>query len=174
MTFALLAFAPAPQPTAIPATVANNSNRNKVVHLLLREGTPKTRRAEKITPPPTETVALLLAWAADDAAVVLMMSVAVTAEAPVIAGGAVTEHVGASDAPMGPPETEQLRATVPVKPPRGLIVIVDVPFGPGAAMVTAVLLSMKPGGAVGTAGTLTAKLVIALRLPAEAAVTVTV
>ena len=43
LTFALLAFAPAPQPTAIPATVANNSNRNKVVHLLLREGTPKAR-----------------------------------------------------------------------------------------------------------------------------------
>ena len=34
-----------------------------------------------------------------------------------VAGGAVTEHVGASAAPMGPPETAQLRATLPVKPP---------------------------------------------------------
>jgi hypothetical protein len=105
------------------------------------------------------------------AAVVLTVSVAVTAVVPTIAGGAVTEHVGASTPPMGPPATAQARDTLPAKPPLGLMVMVDVAFGPGAAMVTAVLLSVKPGGA---AGTLTAKLVIALRLPAEAAVTVTV
>jgi hypothetical protein len=69
----------------------------------------------------------------------------------------------------------QLRVTLPVKLPLGVIVMVDVPFVPGDAMVTAVLLSAKPGGAAGTvAGTLTVKLVVALRLPAEAAVTVTV
>ena len=100
-----------------------------------------------------------------------MVSVAVTAVGPVIAGGAETEHVGAPAAPMGPPETAQLMATVPVKPPLGLIVMVDVPFNPGAAIATVVLLRVRPGGA---AGTLTVKLVIALRLPAEAPVTVTV
>jgi hypothetical protein len=53
--------------------------------------------------------------------------------------------------------------------------MVEVPFDPGAAIVIPVLLSVKPGGAAGTlAGTLTVKLVVALRLPAEAAVTVTV
>ena len=72
---------------------------------------------------------------------------------------------------MGPPVTAQLRATLPVKPPLGLIVMVDVPLGPGDAMVTAVLLSVKPGGG---GGTLTVKLVVALRLPAETPVTVTV
>ena len=72
-------------------------------------------------------------------------------------------------------ETEQLRATVPVKPPARADRNRRCSVWPGAAMVTAVLLSMKPGGAAGTAGTLIlAKLVIALRLPAEAAVTVTV
>ena len=49
--------------------------------------------------------------------------------------------------------------------------MVDVALGPGDTMVTAVLLSVKPG--VG-AGTLTLKLVVALRLPAEPPVTVTV
>jgi hypothetical protein len=54
-------------------------------------------------------------------------------------------------------------------------VIVELLLAPGDAMVAAVLLSVKPGGAAGTlAGTLTVKLVVALRLPAEAAVTVTV
>ena len=101
---------------------------------------------------------------------VLTVSVAVTDAVPVVAGGAVTEHVGASVAPMGPPETAQLRATLPVKPPVGVIVIVDVPLGPGDVMVTAVLLSVKPGAA----GTTTVKLVVALRFPAEAPVTVTV
>ena len=106
---------------------------------------------------------------------VLTVSVAVTVAPPVVAGGAVTEHVGASAAPVGPPETAQLRATLPVKPPVGVIVMIDVSLGPGDAMVTAVLLSVKPGRAAGTlAGTLTVKLVVALRLPVEAAVTVTV
>jgi hypothetical protein len=108
--------------------------------------------------------------AAADAAVVLTVSVAVTGAPPVIAGGAVTEHVGVSAAPMGPPEAAQLRATLPVKPPVGVIVTVDVPLGPGAAMVTAALLSVKPGAA----GTITVKLVVAPALPIEAPVTVTV
>jgi hypothetical protein len=113
-------------------------------------------------------------WVAVDAAVVLTVSVAVTAAGPVIAGGVVTEHVGVSAPPVGPPVTAQLRATLPVKPPLGLIVMVDVPFGLSAAMVIPVLPSVKPGGAVGTlAGTLTVKLVVALRPPAEAPVTVT-
>jgi hypothetical protein len=46
--------------------------------------------------------------------VVLTVSVAITDALPVVAGGAVTEHVGASAAPMGPPETAQLRATLPL------------------------------------------------------------
>ena len=99
------------------------------------------------------------------------MSVAVTAVAPVIAGGAVTEHVGASAAPMGLPVTAQLMATLPVKPPVGLIVMVELPVAPDDAIATAVLLSVKPGGG---AGTLTVRLVVALMLPAEAPVTVTV
>ena len=100
-----------------------------------------------------------------------MVSVAVTAIFPVIAGGLVTEHVGASARPMRPPVTAHLRATLPVKPPLGLIVMVDVPLSPGDTMVTAVLLSVNPG--VG-GGILTLKLVVALTLPAEAPVTVTV
>jgi hypothetical protein len=103
-------------------------------------------------------------------AVVFTVSVAVTGALPVVAGGAVTEHVGTSAASMGPPETAQLRATLPVKPPVGVIVMVDIPVGPGDAMVTAVLLSVKPGAA----GTTTVKLVVALRLSAEAPVRVTV
>ena len=103
------------------------------------------------------------------------MSAAVTAVAPVIGGGAVTEHVGESAAPMGPPLTAQLRDTLPVKPPLGLIITVEVLFGPGAEMVIPALVSVKPGGTAGTlAGTLTVKLVVALRPPAEAPVTVTV
>lgn len=47
---------------------------------------------------------------------------------------------------------------------------VSVPLGPGDAMVTAVLLSVKPGAA----GTTTVKLVVALRLTAEAPATLTV
>ena len=90
--------------------------------------------------------------AAVDAAVVLTVSVAVIAAAPTIAGGAVTEHVGAPAPPFGPPVTEQLRATLPVKPPLELIVMVDVALGPGDAMVTAVLLSVKPGGTASSSG----------------------
>ena len=102
------------------------------------------------------------------------MSVAVTAVAPVITGGDATEHVGASASPAGPPVTAQLKATLPVKPPLGVIVMVDVAFVPGDAMVTAVLLSVKPVGTAGTlTGTLTVKLVVALRLPGETPVTVT-
>jgi hypothetical protein len=72
-------------------------------------------------------------------AVVLTVSVAVTGAPPMIAGGAVTEQVGLSAAPMGPPETAQLRVTLPVKPPAGVIVMVDVPLGAADAMVGAVL-----------------------------------
>lgn len=100
------------------------------------------------------------------------MSDAVTVLAPVIGGGgAVTEHVGALTAPMGPPVMAQLRDTLPVKPPLGLIVTVDVPLDPGAGMVTAVLLREKPGGG---AGTLMVRLVVAVVLPVEAPATFTV
>ncbi len=64
------------------------------------------------------------------AAVVFTVSVAVTAAAPTIAGGFVTEHVGASAPPIGPPATAQLRATAPVKPPPGMIVMVDEALAP--------------------------------------------
>jgi hypothetical protein len=72
---------------------------------------------------------------------------------------------------MGPPETAQLRATLPTKSPLGAMVIVEVPLGPADAIVTAAPLRVKLGGA---AGTLTMKLVVALRLAAELAVTMTV
>jgi hypothetical protein len=106
-----------------------------------------------------------------DATVVFTVSVAVTAAFPTIAGGFVTEHVGASAPSVGPPATAQLRATMPAKPPPGVIVMVDVALGPGDAMVTAEPLIVKPGGG---AGTLTVKLVVAFRPPVESAVTVTV
>jgi hypothetical protein len=75
-----------------------------------------------------------------------MVRVAVTAAAPTIAGGVVTEHAGASTAPMGLLAKAQLRATLPVKPPLGLMVMVDVALGPGDAMVMSVPLNVKPGG----------------------------
>ena len=176
------AFVP-PQPIIAPIRVAANSRPSCVMVLRRRRGNPdNSRDAMAITEPPIAMPrgglwlrATELPLAAADAAVVLTVSVAVTAVAPVIAGGVVTEHVGASAPPMGPPVTAQLRATLPVKPPLGLIVMVEVPFGPGDAMVTAVLLKVKPGTGAGTlAGTLTVKLVVALRPPAEAPVTVTV
>ena len=111
--------------------------------------------------------------AAVDAAVVLTVSIAVTAAVPAIAGGAVTEQVGASTPPMGPPVTAQLRANVPLKPPPGVMVMVDVALGPGDGMVTAVPLRAKPGGIAVTAGTVKVKPVVVFRLPAEAPVTVT-
>jgi glycine/D-amino acid oxidase-like deaminating enzyme len=60
------------------------------------------------------------------AAVVLTVSTAVTADAPVMAGGAATEQVGGSTAVVGP-ITVQESATEPVKPLLGLTVIVEVP-----------------------------------------------
>jgi hypothetical protein len=82
------------------------------------------------------------------AAVVLTVSTAVTAAAPVMAGGAATEQVGGSTAVVGP-VTVQESATEPVKPLLGLIVIVEVPLPPGVAMLTIVLVSAKLGaGAV--------------------------
>lgn len=90
--------------------------------------------------------------------------------APLIGGGAVTEHVGESTAPVGPPLTAQLKDTLPVKPPLGLIVTVDVPLDPGVAIVTAVLLREKLGGGSGTS---MVRLVVALVLPAETPVTFT-
>ena len=102
---------------------------------------------------------------------VLTVSVPVTAVAPVIGGGAVTEHVGGSAAPMGPPLTAQLKDTLPVKPPLGMIDMVDVPLDPGAGITTAVLLREKLGGGAGTSRV---RLVVALVLPAEAPVTFTV
>jgi hypothetical protein len=172
-----------PQPIVAPIKVAINSRPSCVSFLRRRMGNPKNSRdAMEIAGPP---IAMLRGgcWlrvtecpvAAVDGAVVLTVSVAVTAAVPTIAGGVVTEHVGASAPPAGPPVMAQLRVTLPVKLPLGVIVIVDVPFVSGDSMVTAVLFSVKPGGAAGTvAGTLTVKLVVASRLPAEAAVTVTV
>jgi hypothetical protein len=165
---------PPPHPIAPAIKVAISSRPSGVIVLRRRMGNPNQSSDAMATTVPPIAHATDRLWAAADAAVVLTVSVAVTGALPVAAGGAETEHVGASAAPMGPPETAQLRATLPVKPPVGVIVMVDVPVGPGDAMVTAVLLSVKPGGAGGAlAGTLTVKLVVALRLPVEAAVTVT-
>ena len=174
------AFVP-PHPIAALIKVAIVSKLSCVIVLHRRMGNPKKGSdAMAIRAPPAAVTrggycVRAALWVAADAAVVLMVSVAVTAAGPVIAGGAVTEHVGASAPPVGPPVTAQLRATLPVKPPLGLIVTVEVLFGPGAEMVIPALVRVKPGGAAGTlAGTLTVKLVVALGLPAEAAVTVTV
>jgi hypothetical protein len=159
---------PPPHPIAAPIKVAISSRPSCVIVLRRRMGNPnQSSDAMATTEPPIAAPRVLSAAA--DAAVVLTVSVAVTGAPPVIAGGAVTEHVGASAAPMGPPEAAQLRVTLPVKPPVGVIVTVDVPLGPGAEMVTAVLLSVKPGAA----GTTTVKLVLAFKLPA-APVAVTV
>ena len=174
------AFVP-PHPIATLIKVAIGSRLSCVIVLRRRMGNPKNSSdAMAIRAPPAvaarggDCVRAAL-WVAADAAVVLIVSVAVTAAGPVIAGGAVTEHVGASAPPVGPPVTAQLKATLPVKPPLGLIITVEVLFGPGAEMVIPALVSVKPGGTAGTlAGTLTVKLVVALRPPAEAPVTVTV
>ena len=170
-----------PHPIAALIKVAIGSRLSCVIILRRRMGNPKNSSdAMAIKAPPAAAsrggyCVRAALWVAADAAVVLIVSVAVTAADPVIAGGAVTEHVGASAPPVGPPVTAQLKATLPVKPPLGLIVMVDVTLGPGDAAVIPVLLSVKPGGAAGTlAGTLTVKLVVALRPPAEAPVTVTV
>jgi hypothetical protein len=97
--------------------------------------------------------------------------VVLTAE-PVTVIAAGIAQVGGLTAPGGPPVTAQLVVTCPVKPPLGEIATVELPPAPGDAMVIAVLLRVKPGGTAGT-GTLTAKLVAALTLPAVP-VTVTV
>ena len=140
-------------PIAAPIQVAISSKPSFVIVLRRRMGNPnQSSDAMATTEPPIATprggcCAGAAGWlyAAADAAMVLRVSVAVTEVPPVIAGGAVTEHVGASAAPVGPPETAQLRATLPVKPPVGVMVMVDVPLDPGDAMVSAVLLSVKPG-----------------------------
>ena len=144
------AFVP-PHPIAALIKVAIGSRLSCVIVLRRRMGNPKNSSdAMAIRAPPAPATrggycVRVALWVAADAAVVLMVSVAVTAAGPVIAGGTVTEHVGASAPPVGPPVTAQLRATLPVKPPLGLIVMVEVAFGPGAAMVIPVLLSVKPG-----------------------------
>ena len=82
-------------------------------------------------------------------AVLFTVSVAVTAVAPVIAGGVVTRQVGTSVAPDGVLVTAQASATAPVKPPLGVTVIVEVAGVPGVTFVMATPLSAKLGtGAV--------------------------
>jgi len=96
-------------------------------------------------------------------AVLFTVSVAVTAVAPVIAGGVVTEQVGVSVAFAGVPVTAQASETAPVKPPLGVTVMVDVAGVPGVTFVMATPLSAKLG-TVGTVTT-TGMLVLAVRLP---------
>jgi len=166
-----------PHPIPAPVKVAITSRPSFAIVLRRRMGNPiQSSDAMPTTEPPIATprgggCARAPCWlcSAADAAVVLTVSAAVTGAPPAIAGGAVTEHVGASTTPIGPPETAQLRATLPVKPPVGVIVRIDVPLAPADAMVAAVLLSVKPGATATT----TVKLAVALRLPAEAPVAVT-
>jgi hypothetical protein len=89
------------------------------------------------------------------------VSVAVTVETPVIAGGTETEQVGGSFRVLD--ATEHVRATVPVNELLGVTVMVDVPFNPGVAIVMGLLPSAKPG----TFGTVraTGMLVLAVRFP---------
>lgn len=98
------------------------------------------------------------------AAVLFTVSVAVTAVVPAIAGGAVTEQVGASVAPVGLVVTAQASATAPVKPPLGVTVIVDVAGVPGVTFVMATLLSAKLGTGAGPV-TVTETLVPCERVP---------
>jgi len=92
---------------------------------------------------------------------VATVSVAVTAAAPVIAGGAETEQVGGSFSVLA--ATEHVRATVPVKELLGVTVMMEVPVVPGVAIVIGLLPSTKPGttGMVTTTG----MLMLAVRLP---------
>jgi hypothetical protein len=80
------------------------------------------------------------------AAVVEMVSVAVTAEAPVIVTGLVEPKLsaGRSWAPLGLDVTVAPSATLPVKPPAGVTVMVDVfPVVAPFAIVTAAPLIVK-------------------------------
>ena len=71
-----------------------------------------------------------------------MVSVADTAAAPAIAGGAATKQVGGSTAAAGP-VTEQESVTEPVKPPLGVTVIVEAPVALGEAMLTEELVRVN-------------------------------
>jgi hypothetical protein len=138
------------------AANAPSSNRlSRVFVRRRRKGNLKNRNAARALPSPSANIGLHWLWEAvavwpvtlDEllAAVVLTVSVAVTANVSVMAGGAPTEQVGRSTAVAGP-VTVQESATEPLKPPLGMIVIVEVPLTPGVAMLTVVLVSAKLGG----------------------------
>ena len=142
------AIVPLPQPVAPPIRVTTNSRPRYVLGL---RNPNISRDAMAIREPPIATTPGGVCLPATgppfttlDAGVVLTVSVVVTAVAPVIAGGDAVEHVGGSASPVGPPATEQLRATLPVNPPLGVIVIVDVADAPADAMVTAAPVIVKP------------------------------
>lgn len=68
------------------------------------------------------------------------VKVAVTAFAPAMDGGWLTEQAGGSEALYGAVAMAQDKATGPVKPPLGVMVMVEVPLFPADGMVMAVPL----------------------------------
>jgi hypothetical protein len=82
------------------------------------------------------------------------------------------EQVGAEAAPLGPPDTTQVKLTVPVNPPDGVSVMVEAADPPGPAIVTGVAAMATDG--VTTAPTLTEAVVDAVILPVAASAPFTV
>lgn len=68
------------------------------------------------------------------------VKVVVTALAPAMDGGWLTEQAGGSTALNGVVAMVQDKATDPVKPPLGVMVMVEVPLDPADAMSTGVPL----------------------------------
>lgn len=78
------------------------------------------------------------------------MSVELTAAAPEIAEGWLTEQDGASTDPEGLSVIAHVSATAPVNPPVGVIVMVEVPLAPEAAMLMGAALIVKVVPSTGT------------------------
>ncbi len=150
---------PPPQADTPPASAASEKTRPSVASQL--------RRFDRIPKSSTKARAALPAayrripfgWGRARAlfvgAVVVTVSVAVTADAPLIITGVVDPKlsVGGYCAPLGLPVTEAESETLPVKPPFGVIVMVDVlPVTAPGATVTAVPESERPGVTVVEAG----------------------
>ena len=121
--------------------------------------------------PPEVPVTVIVYEPGVVAACVVTVSVAATADVPMIVVCAGTVQVGASTAPVGPVIAQE-SATFPVKPPLGVTLMVEVPVAPGDPMLAVVPLNAK-AGAPGWPVTVTRTLVVTV-LPPEAPVTVIV
>jgi hypothetical protein len=102
---------------------------------------------------------------------VFTVSVAFTAEVPMIEAVAGTVHVGAALAALKGAlwETAQLSWTVPVNPPAGLIVNVSVAGWPAAAIDSVLLVGdSQKVGAVGGCWTVSGTVSVCWMTPATA------